>query len=112
MYKLLTISTLLLGLALAPFLSAQERQGPRRNAAVHPEHESANQVGDQVKNQAIGTAVAVDSGTCAWRCAACEPGQGCSQICTEIGECGTTCNMISRCNAGYVWDEASCSCID
>lgn len=109
MYKLITLATLLLGLALAPVLSGSVRQdgrGPAQTDSLHRVHDS--RVGDP----ATSNGSAGEAGACEWRCEACEAGQGCSQTCTEIGNCGSTCNVIARCDTGYVWDEDSCSCLD
>ncbi|PRP95233.1 hypothetical protein [Enhygromyxa salina] len=115
MYKLITLSTLLLGLALAPVLGGsvgQDRHGPARGDSLHPDYldqleHAERRVGDQ-------TSAVLDApvASCEWRCEACEADQGCSQTCTEIGNCGSTCNVIARCDVGYAWDEASCSCVN
>jgi hypothetical protein len=48
---------------------------------------------------------------CAWDCELCPDGQGCLRACTEIGDCGSSCNVVAQCMAGYGWDETSCSCV-
>lgn len=116
MYKLITLSTLLLGLALAPVLggNVEQRHGgpaqsdsPYVDGALHdPSGALAGALaGDTAANMSI------EASACDWRCEPCEPDQGCTQTCTEIGNCGTTCNVIARCDVGYVWDEGSCSCV-
>jgi hypothetical protein len=48
---------------------------------------------------------------CAWECEPCSAEQGCRQACTQVGDCGSSCAVVSQCIAGYGWDEGSCSCV-
>lgn len=102
MYKLMTLGTLLIGLALAPALSEAER-------ATQP---SENAGSAQIQSQAakVQTTPVVEPVSCEWSCRACEPGEGCLQTCTEIGDCGSTCDTLTRCDAEHVWSENSCAC--
>jgi hypothetical protein len=115
MYKFLTISTLLLGLALAPVLGGsvgQERTPSVHPDSLHPDHfeQLDEQERHNVRDQSVQLVAAIAS--CEWRCEACEPDQGCSQTCTEVGNCGSTCDVVARCDVDYAWDEASCSCVN
>lgn len=113
MYKLITLATLLLGLALAPVLRgsvAEDKLDPMQTDWPRDNDRVTDRVLDHA-GQSDDAATEVETSACEWRCEACEPGQACSQICTEIGNCGSTCDMVARCNAEFVWDETSCSCV-
>ena len=108
MYKLITLATLLVGLALAPVLGGSVEQEPRG-----PAQTDSLRVNHRILDRTPATAASeLELGSCEWACEACEPGQACTQTCTEIGNCGSTCDVIARCNRGYVWDEGSCSCVN
>ncbi|KIG17197.1 hypothetical protein DB30_03510 [Enhygromyxa salina] len=115
MYKLITLSTLLLGLALAPVLGGsvgQDRTGPAQTDSLHPDYHRDRVRIDRENSQGLSSQLDGPIASCEWSCEACEPDQGCTQTCTEIGNCGSTCNVISRCEVGFAWDEASCSCVN
>jgi hypothetical protein len=107
MYKLITLSTLLFGLALAPVLGGRVEQ-PRDGLGQDDSPYVSNLAGYPTTDPTLDA----EFGTCEWRCEACEPGLGCIQTCTEVGNCGSTCSVIARCDADYVWNEDSCSCVE
>lgn len=113
MYKIMTVAALLVGLALAPVLGSEFRadaftRGARGNAQPGSVKTDASKRGG-LTDPGAGEADEVSS--CAWSCQACEPEQGCSQICTEVGECGSVCGVMARCDAGLRWDESVCACV-
>jgi hypothetical protein len=102
MYKLLSLATVLVALALAPVLSgihqAENPQGTARaGASVEPV-------------QRIIPAKAEEQ-SCDWSCRACEPEQGCKQLCTEIGDFGNSCGVTAQCDAQHVWSDDACACV-
>lgn len=105
MYKVMTLGTLLVGLALTPFLSGEveSRRPPVEDPVVNSR---AEQDGVVSEVEAAGPT----KRACEWSCAVCEPDQGCTQTCTEIGECGSTCGFVMECEPGLRWDEIACAC--
>ena len=106
MYKLLTLGTLLVGLALAPVLTnSVDEQLQDDNVVLSPRQLDARDA------RAPEEAAPVDEArACEWECRACEPGQGCAQICAEVGDCGSACGMIAQCDSDHAWDEGACAC--
>lgn len=116
MYKIMTVAALLVGLALAPVLGSEFRAdaftpGARGNAQPGSVETGASKRAAAGPSAGKGAAEADEVSSCAWSCQACEPEQGCSQICTEIGECGSVCGVMARCDAGLRWDESACTCV-
>ena len=107
MYKLMTLGALLLGLALAPVLSGNGAQEEQDDLVEL----SARQIDARVSSeQGVDQPVTQEARTCEWQCEVCEPEQGCSQVCTEIGDCGSACDMVAQCDAEHTWDESTCAC--
>jgi hypothetical protein len=103
MYKLMTLAAVLVALALAPVLGGVSDDRALRDpvdasrARVHPIEAEPAPSGE--------------APTCDWSCETCEPDQGCQQICSEIGDCGSTCGVIAHCDAQHVWSDEACSCV-
>jgi hypothetical protein len=100
MYKLMTLAVVLVALALAPVLG-----GVSGNGTSH---------GQLDPSQQLSAPRTVDPGqalTCDWACQACESDQGCRQICTEIGDCGSTCGVMASCDAQHAWSDEACACV-
>lgn len=101
MYKAMTLATVLIGLALAPVLSDVRGEADNRPShSIEVVDASVTATDEQ----------AAEELSCEWSCGACEPGQNCTQMCMEIGDCGDACGVTARCEAGYRWDNQSCSC--
>lgn len=111
----MTVAALLVGLALAPVLGSEFRADAFTPGARGNAHPGSVETGASKRaagpRTAQGAAEADDVSSCAWSCQACEPEQGCSQICTEVGECGSVCGVMARCDAGLRWDESVCACV-
>jgi hypothetical protein len=102
MYKIMTLSTLLLGLALAPVLSSVG--DATDNRPIHS-------IDTVATTEPMDELPADEPSSCEWSCGACEPGQNCTQMCTEVGDCGNSCGVTAHCASGFGWDDASCSCV-
>jgi hypothetical protein len=104
MYKLLSLAAVLVALALAPVLGGM-RQAESPQGSVR--------VGEQLSKRvdAVVPDAVTDEQACQWACRACEPEQGCRQLCNEIGDCGSSCGVTARCDAQHVWSEDACACV-
>jgi hypothetical protein len=103
MYKLMTLTAVLVALALAPVfggVSADDRPG----GSVDVREPASERL-------AAERAQIDESLTCDWTCQACEADQGCQQICTELGDCGSTCGVMARCDAQHEWSDEACACV-
>jgi hypothetical protein len=103
MYKLMTLAVVLVALALAPVLGGVSPDDTPREPADVSEQASV-----QV---AVERRPSDETVTCDWACEACEADQGCQQVCTEIGDCGSTCGVMARCDAQHVWSDQDCGCV-
>jgi hypothetical protein len=104
MYKLMTLAAALVVLALAPVLTGVRRDdGPAREMVGPGTHASGVRAAEPSQpDEAL---------TCEWTCRACEPEQGCRQICTETGDCGSTCGVTAQCDTQHAWSEDACACV-
>lgn len=104
MYKVMTLGTLLVALALAPVLSG----------GVDPERKELPEVELPSQDLPVVNEARAQSPeqarSCQWACSVCEEDQNCTHSCTEVGECGSSCGFIQQCHPGQVWNEANCSC--
>lgn len=105
MYKLMTLAVVLVALALAPVLGGVSGSGTSREPADVDAREQAS------KRVAAERAQIAETMTCDWACEACEADQGCQQVCTEVGDCGSTCGVMARCDAQHVWSDDACACV-
>jgi hypothetical protein len=103
MYKLMTLAVVLVALALAPVLGGVSGSGTTGDLVDASEQLTASRTVDPAPND--------ETLTCDWACQACESDQGCQQICTEIGDCGSTCGVMARCDAQHAWSDEACACI-
>ena len=103
MYKVMTLGTLLVGLALTPFISGADREARSEVPVVNSHTEELNVV-SEVAAQPEGPR------SCEWSCELCEEGESCTQTCTEVGSCGSTCGFVMECADGLRWDETECGC--
>jgi hypothetical protein len=105
MYKLMTLAAVLVVLALAPVLtgmSAAEAPQPMRG------------MGGQKASEPAGPAELASPDellACEWSCRACKAEEGCRQLCTETGDCGSTCGVMAQCDAQHAWREDACACV-
>ncbi len=53
----------------------------------------------------------VDAEVCGYVCAPCPPGQVCTQVCQEVGNCGGSCPVVIDCAGGTHFDEETCACV-
>jgi hypothetical protein len=109
MYKALTLVTLIAGLVAVPVL-----RGGSVDLGSDREQTRAPEVANQLTEQAtlgLHEPGPVELTSCEWACQACEAGQGCTQTCTEIGDCGSVCGVIARCEVGHRWDDSACACV-
>jgi hypothetical protein len=111
MYKLMTLATVLVALALAPVLSGMGRDDRPREPSGAGDMDQAS--GRTNESPTIGQNMnaAEQAQTCEWACQACDPDQGCRQLCTEIGDCGNTCGVTARCDAQHTWNDEACACV-
>lgn len=103
MYKLMTLAVVLVALALAPVLGGVSGDGTPPESIDVREQTSPRIGAERPSTDA--------SPTCDWTCQACEADQGCQQVCIEIGDCGSTCGAMARCDAVHVWSDEACACI-
>ena len=111
MYKLMTLAVVLVALALAPVLGGVSGNGTPRervDVGVGVSVGEREQASVQVAAERAQIAEAM---SCDWACEACEPDQGCQQVCTEVGDCGSTCGVMARCDAQHVWSNDACACV-
>lgn len=104
MYKLMTLAVVLVALALAPVLRGVSAGDELRDPMSAAEQAS-------VRVEADDPVEIDETLTCDWACQACEPDQGCQQVCIEIGDCGSTCGAMARCDAQHVWSDDACACV-
>jgi hypothetical protein len=102
MYKLMTLAAVLVALALAPVLGGVSDDRALRDPI------DMSRASVQVATE---HATSDETLTCDWSCQACASDQGCQQICSEIGDCGSTCGVMARCDAQHVWSDDACSCV-
>jgi hypothetical protein len=105
MYKLMTLAVVLVALALAPVLGGVSAEGTLR------EPMDASEASEQLSNPIAQRRQADETPACDWACEACEADQGCQQTCTEIGDCGSTCGVMARCDGQHVWNDEACACV-
>jgi hypothetical protein len=103
MYKLMTLAVVLVALALAPVLGGVSGGDRPRELVDVREPSSAPTAAERAQ--------IAETLTCDWACEACEADQGCQQVCTEIGDCGSTCGVMARCDAQHVWSDETCACV-
>jgi hypothetical protein len=109
MYKLMTLSVVLVALALAPVLGGVSAEGTLREPMNAIE---ASELSEQLSAPpASERRQHAETSACDWACEACESDQGCQQTCTEIGDCGSTCGVMARCDAQHVWNDQACACV-
>jgi hypothetical protein len=102
MYKLMTMASVLVILALAPVLTGMSRdEGPRDMPGQRATHGA----------EPAEPARLHDPLSCEWTCRACEPEQGCRQLCTETGDCGSTCGVMAQCDDRHAWSDDACACV-
>ena len=112
MYKLMTLATVLVALALAPVLSGMGGDArPRDPSGAGDMARPIEVAGEAPEQDPTSTNAPEDAKTCEWSCRACEPDQGCRQFCTEIGDCGSTCGVTARCDSHHKWSDDACACI-
>lgn len=105
MYKLMTLAVVLVALALAPVLGGVSGDDTLRQRSDVSGQTSAPIAAERARAQIDQTP------SCDWACEACEADQGCQQVCTEIGDCGSTCGVMARCDAQHVWSDEACGCV-